>query len=153
MKNLCWIIICRPCSKHTVSLHQFINICPLADSFSAAWSRNIVPGWDISFYHCYPFQVFVPHCTCTIQTSIIPNCSCLCLFLTRPELLPNTCREPCLRWQSNHTYRYLDKQLCFLPSSFTVIILRLLCSNTLLDLILPKACSDFRNCFALTFPL
>lgn len=103
MTNFCWIIICRPCLKCTASLHQFINTSPLTDSFSTAWSRNIVPGWDISFYHHHPFQGFIPHCTLTIQTCIIPNCSCLFLFLIRRELLPKMCGELCLRWKLDHT--------------------------------------------------
>lgn len=136
-----------------LSLHHLVNICPHADSVSTVGSRNIVPGWDISFYHHYPFRGFIPHCTSTIQTCSIPNCSRFGLFLTRPEFLSKTCEGPCQWWEFGQAYRNLYKKPCFLPSSFTVMILRLLCSNTLLDLILPKACSDFRNCLALTFPL
>lgn len=114
MTNLCWIIICRPCSKHTASPHWFISICSLTNYFFTAWSRNIVPGWDISLYHHFPLQGFIAHCISTIGTSITPNC--LWLFLTKPEALPRMHREPCLWWKWDHTYRNLLKQLCFLPS-------------------------------------
>lgn len=104
MTNLCWIIICRPCSKHTASPHWFINICSLTNYFFTAWSRNIVPGWDISLYRHDPFQGFIPHCISTIRTCIIPNCSYLWLFLTKPEALPKMCREPCLWWKLDNAY-------------------------------------------------
>lgn len=107
MTNLCWIIICRLCSKHTASPHRFVSICSLANYIFTAWSRNIVPGWDTSLYHHYLLQEFTPHCISTIQICIIPNCSCLWLFLTKPEPLPKMRREPCLWWKLDHAYRNL----------------------------------------------
>lgn len=67
----------------------FINNFLLIDAFSTTWNRNVVPGQDI-FYPFDPFQGFIPLCTLTIQTCIIPCCSCLSLFLPSPELLPKT---------------------------------------------------------------
>lgn len=122
------------------------------DSFSAAWSRSTFPRWDISFYHYCSFKEFMVLYTLTTQRCIMALCSPLYLLLTRCKFLTKTCGEPCLWWKLACTCKSLYKQPCFLPSS-TVIMLRLFCSNTLLDLIVPKACSDFRNCFALTFPL
>lgn len=57
------------------------------------------------------------------------------------------CRHPCQWWGFDQSI-YAAMLSSFLLHSRHI---RLLYSNILLDLILPKGCSDFRNCCALSF--
>lgn len=147
------IIICRPRSKHTASPHQLINVWHGTEAIVSLIPSQLLEAEAHSPDGTFLFTTAAPSKSLWFSTPWLHKGALWLFILTAHQMqLLNQDIWNAMPMVETGLYLQEYKQSCFLPSS-TVIMLRLLCSNTLLDLIVPKACSDFRNCFALTFPL